>query len=208
VRVVRAEDVERERGKARAGEEYVLDCPIYVPSPSFAAMSLFLSFCKHGVKLRKTWHYTAQYLDLTMNPRALRANFQALSDSSLKTSRQLDDTYYSILEKLSTVRQTIGNLQELSTLTKQLHATFLSDTTELTEDIEGQFEVFRDFDGQEKLLDDLEGRIKVGKEKADALTKRLDDARRRVEAREKVEKEWETKTNRTCTDPKELPKLS
>lgn len=132
-----------------------------------------------------------------MRPRALRKNFQSLADASLKTSRQLDDTYYSILEKLSALRQTIGSLQELCALTKQLHSTFDSDTAELTDDIKGQFEAFSNFSSQEKLIDELESRIQAGKTKADALAKRLDSARRRVEAREKVEREWETRTNRT-----------
>jgi DNA repair exonuclease SbcCD ATPase subunit len=134
-----------------------------------------------------------------MSHRALRTTFHSLSDDSLKTSRQLDDTYYSILEKLTVVRRAIANLQELSNMTKQLHETFQADTRELTEDIQGQFDGFADFKGQEKELEELENRIKVGTEKADALTKRLDEAKSKVEAREKVEREWEKKTNRMCT---------
>jgi CHAD domain-containing protein len=129
---------------------------------------------------------------------ALRQTLHSLSDASLKTSRQLDDTYYSILEKLSALRQTIGSLQDLCTLTKQLHATFDSDTADLTDEIKAQFLGFDNFSAQENLIDELETRIQGGREKAEALAKRLDSARSRVEAREKVEREWETRTNRTC----------
>jgi predicted RNase H-like nuclease (RuvC/YqgF family) len=131
-----------------------------------------------------------------MGSRALRSSLQVLSDQSLKTSRQLDDTYYSILEKVTVLRQTIGSLQELSSLTKDLHDSFLSDTKELTDETKGQIAGFNNFEVQEGQLNVLEERIKRGKEKADALTTRLAEARKRVEARVKGEAEWEAWTNR------------
>jgi hypothetical protein len=126
---------------------------------------------------------------------ALRSSLQNLSDQSLKTSRQLDDTYYSILEKLTVLRQTIGSLQELSGLTKELHDSFLEDTKELADDIRGQFKAFNGFGEQERHIGELTERIKVGKERADALNIRLAEARTRVEKRAKAEAEWEARTN-------------
>jgi DNA repair exonuclease SbcCD ATPase subunit len=127
----------------------------------------------------------------------LRSSLQSLSDRSLKTSRRLDDTYYSILEKVSVLRQTIGSLQELSGLTKELHENFETDTTELVEEIQGQFEGFNDFKAQEEQVRELEDRVKAGKEKADALTARLATARERVAARAEADAEWEATTSRT-----------
>ncbi|KAF2662727.1 hypothetical protein K491DRAFT_685898 [Lophiostoma macrostomum CBS 122681] len=126
----------------------------------------------------------------------LRSSLQSLSDRSLKTSRRLDDTYYSILEKVSVLRQTIGSLQELSGLTKELHENFQTDTTELVEEIQGQFEGFNDFQSQEEQVRELEDRVKAGKEKADALTARLATARERVAARARADAEWEATTSR------------
>ena len=133
-----------------------------------------------------------------MEFRELRSSLQNLSEQSLKTSRRLDDTYYSILEKLSQLRQTIGSLQELSGLTKELHENFQSDTSELAEEAQGQVEGFSNFEAHQEQVMALEERIQSGKEKADALIARLADARERVESRAKVEAESEARTTRMC----------
>ncbi|KAF1944062.1 hypothetical protein EJ02DRAFT_442808 [Clathrospora elynae] len=125
--------------------------------------------------------------------RDLRTALQSLSDQSLKTSRRLDDTYYSILEKVSGLRQTIGTIQELSSLTRELHDNFESDTTELIEDVSGQVDAFDGFKTQQEHVTGLEERIKAGKEKADTLTARLAQAKERVDARAKSEALWQAK---------------
>ncbi|KAF1975298.1 hypothetical protein BU23DRAFT_579302 [Bimuria novae-zelandiae CBS 107.79] len=126
----------------------------------------------------------------------LRASLQSLSDQSLKTSRRLDDTYYSLLERVAQCRQTVGSLQELANLTSELHQNFQTDMGELAEDIEGQLEGFGGFEAQTEQVEKLEGRIKVGKEKATALAGRLEEAKRRVDARMKSEAELEARNTR------------
>ncbi|KAF2118318.1 hypothetical protein BDV96DRAFT_488467 [Lophiotrema nucula] len=126
----------------------------------------------------------------------LRASLQGLSEQSLKTSRRLDDTYYSILEKVAVLRQTIGSLQELSALTQELHEQFQSDTTALTEDIQGQFEGFNKFETHQEQVEALEQRITAGRDKANALTTRLAEARSKVDARAQLEAENEARTSR------------
>ncbi|KAH8733060.1 hypothetical protein GQ44DRAFT_696868 [Phaeosphaeriaceae sp. PMI808] len=128
--------------------------------------------------------------------RHLHTALKVLSDQSLKTSRRLDDTYYSILEKASVLRQTIGSLQELSGLTKELHENFTSDTKELVEDVQSQFDGFDTFDTQQQQITGLEERIKAGKQKADSLTDRLTVAKERVEARAQSELEWQANNTR------------
>ncbi|KAH7408233.1 hypothetical protein DE146DRAFT_366105 [Phaeosphaeria sp. MPI-PUGE-AT-0046c] len=128
--------------------------------------------------------------------RDLRAALTLLSDQSLKTSRRLDDTYYAILEKVSVLRQTIGSLQELSGLTKELHENFASDTKELIDDAQGQFDGFDAFDSQQQQVLGLEDRIRSGKKKADSLTDRLAKAKERVDAWAQAETEWEAKNTR------------
>lgn len=114
----------------------------------------------------------------------------------MKTSRRLDDTYYAILEKLSTLRQTIGTLQELSGLTKELHGNFETDAQDLLDDVKGQLENSDNFDTQQKQVTLLEERIRAGKEKADALTARLAEAKETVDRRARIEAQWEASTNR------------
>lgn len=113
----------------------------------------------------------------------------------------MDDTYYSILEKVSTLRQTIGTLQELSGLTKELHANFDTDAQDLLDDVKTQSENSDNFDVQQKQVAVLEERIRAGKEKADALTARLAEAKERVDTRAKSEAQWEASTNRTSLKP-------
>jgi DNA repair exonuclease SbcCD ATPase subunit len=129
--------------------------------------------------------------------RDLRTALKSLSDQSLKTSRRLDDTYYSILEKLSVLRQTIGSLQELSSLTRELRKNFETDTKELVDDVQGQYDGFENFDSQQEQIVVLEDRIQANKNKADCLTDRLAKARERVDARAQSESEWTAKNTRT-----------
>ncbi|KAH9873476.1 hypothetical protein IAQ61_004099 [Plenodomus lingam] len=136
-------------------------------------------------------------LKVQARERDLRAALQSLSDQSLKTSRRLDDTYYAILEKVSVLRQTIGTLQELSGLTKELQINFESDTKELVQHVSGQVEAFDDFQPSQQQVSALEERIKAGKQKADSLTARLARAKERVDARAKSEAQWQaTSTHR------------
>ncbi|KAF2498919.1 hypothetical protein BU16DRAFT_482081 [Lophium mytilinum] len=126
----------------------------------------------------------------------IRAQLQTLSEYSLNSTRRTDDTYYSILEKIAVLRSTIGELQELSNLTKELHEDFQNDADELEEEIIGQMDGYHEFEPQEQQMDVLEERVKAGREKARALNARLDDARKRVDIRERLEQEWEVKINR------------
>jgi len=142
---------------------------------------------------------------LNVTHRDLRIALQSLSEQSLQTSRRLDDTYYTILEKASVLRQTIGTLQELSSLTRELHENFESDTTELIDDVKGQVEAFDGFKTQQEQVSVLEDRIKVGREKADALTARLAQAQERVDAKAKSEAEWQAQnTSMVIPVPLEL----
>lgn len=167
-RPLRPEDVELERKRVEARERYC---------SSLQQRNMGLRFI-----------YKAN--------RDLRTALRTLSDQSLKTSRRLDDTYYSILEKVSVLRQTIVSLQELSGLTKELHDNFESDTKDLIDDIQGQYDGFDNFDNQQQQLVDLEDRIHVGKQKADSLTDRLAKVKERVDARAQAEQEWAARNTR------------
>jgi len=132
-----------------------------------------------------------------MLDRDLHTVFQSLSDQSLKTSRRLDDTYYSILEKNSTLQQTIGTLQDLSGLTKTLQANFESDTKELVNQVSGQVAGYDNFQSSQRQVNALEERIKLGKQKADSLTARLARARERVYRRARSEAQWQATNTRS-----------
>lgn len=114
----------------------------------------------------------------------------------MTTTRRLDDTYYSILEKVSGLHNTIDGLQELSTLTKKLGDEFTSDADELVDEVNNSLDSIGDFESQARLLEEFEARIVTGKEKAARLNERLEAARKRVDERERLEEEWRTSVNR------------
>ena len=98
------------------------------------------------------------------------------------------------------LRSTIGGLQDLSASTKELHESFQNDADEFQGEVEGQIDVFNGFEIQRQQIEKLEARIRAGREKADALNARLEEARRHVEARERIDGEWEAKMSRMfCT---------
>lgn len=127
----------------------------------------------------------------------LRESLQALSDQSMKTTRQLDDVYYSILEKLSVLQSTISNLQDLSSMTKNLHTEFQSQTGTFEAEMREQIDAFGGFDNPKQRIGDLETRVKTSKEKADESSARLESARARVLALEAEEKEYQDMVSRT-----------
>lgn len=126
----------------------------------------------------------------------LRASLQTLSEHSLRATRQLDDTYYSILEKASVLQSTIDRLQQLSTRMKELHSEFESETDKLGADIQAQIDGFGDFSHQKERVQELENRVKAGRERTGALTARLGDASKRIDARKELEAEWQAAARR------------
>ncbi|KAF2426460.1 hypothetical protein EJ08DRAFT_371999 [Tothia fuscella] len=126
----------------------------------------------------------------------LRSTLQTLSENSLKTTRELDDVYYSILEKVSVLAHTISTLQELSSLTRQLHEGFQGDARELESDIKSQIDGFEGFEKQKDTIEGYEKRMQDSKAKINDLTERLERARSRVQRLEKREGEWQATVSR------------
>jgi uncharacterized coiled-coil DUF342 family protein len=126
----------------------------------------------------------------------LRTTLQSLSELSMSTTRDLDDIYYSILDKASTLHNTINNLQELSLLTRQLHHDFDGHADELKEVWQEQINSFSGFNAQKEKIDGLDGRVKASREKADKLSSRLQAAQERIRVLEVREGEWQATVNR------------
>jgi len=117
----------------------------------------------------------------------------------MKITRDLDDRYYQLLEKLSGLRATINNLQGLSVLTGQLHIQFRQGTDELETDLHKQIGGFGGFGAQRAKIEAMEIRVKEGKKKADGLSERLDAARGRVTRLEESEKEYQDSISCECS---------
>lgn len=119
----------------------------------------------------------------------LRESLKNVEEVAMSSTRQLDDTYYTILEKASLLRSTVASLQSLAEESRAMHSSFQEQTSKLEEDTKDNLRGFDNFNAQEKAINDLVGQLKSSKEQRNKLDQRLEAARLRVEAYEMREKE-------------------
>ncbi|KAH7398019.1 hypothetical protein BKA64DRAFT_673360 [Cadophora sp. MPI-SDFR-AT-0126] len=126
----------------------------------------------------------------------LRNALNTLNTHSNSTTRRLDTTYYSVLEKLSTLQSTITSLKELAHLTRGLTEEFSTEAQEVVDDVTGQLDGFDGFREQEERLKALQERVGTGRARIKELGERVEVVRERVEGWEVAEGEWQDKTRR------------
>ncbi|KXJ95308.1 hypothetical protein Micbo1qcDRAFT_157186 [Microdochium bolleyi] len=119
-----------------------------------------------------------------------------LSTFSNDTTKTLDDSYYSALERLGTLQQTVVALKELASMSNELAYNFKHDAGELINEIETQVTPFGELDEHQERITSLQGRIGVGREKAKGLSDRVDRVRERVEGWEAADKMWQQRTRK------------
>jgi hypothetical protein len=119
-----------------------------------------------------------------------------LNTEANATTRKLDNTYYSVLEKLSMLQNTITSMKELATMTRTLNEEFKTEAEEIVTDVSTQIEGFENFSEQEKRISALAERVKTGRAKIKVLGSRVDIVRDRVEGWERGEIEWQEKTRK------------
>ncbi|KAF7885076.1 hypothetical protein EAF00_010894 [Botryotinia globosa] len=112
------------------------------------------------------------------------------------TSRHLDATYYSVLEKLGDLHKTIGSLKELAAMARQLNEDFSTEGEELVQESRAQLEGFEEFEAQEQKIRALEKRVQEGRNTVTTLSGRVDAVRKRVKGWEQAEEEWQDKTRK------------
>ncbi|KAF2173232.1 hypothetical protein M409DRAFT_17178 [Zasmidium cellare ATCC 36951] len=123
----------------------------------------------------------------------LRESLKTVEEAAMSSTRQLDDTYYSILEKASILRSTVASLSQLTDESRRLHASFTTDTSQLVSETKRNLNAFGNFAGQESTINTLVAHLKSSKDHTNALNARLEAARNRIEAYEKREKEKQKK---------------
>lgn len=126
----------------------------------------------------------------------LRNVLLELNARSNSATRRLDNTYYSVLEKLSLLQSTINSLKELATMTRQLNDDFKVESEELVAEVETQLDAFHGLEEQQKKIRILEQSVKKGREKIETLASRVDVIRKRVEGWERGEVEWQEKARK------------
>ncbi|KAI9759162.1 MAG: hypothetical protein M4579_002535 [Chaenotheca gracillima] len=126
----------------------------------------------------------------------LKSSLAHLNEVSNQSTRRLDDTYYSILEKLSTLHSTIASLQELSQLNKRLLENVEVEGEEIRSGFQQEIDGFGSFEAQQARIKGLQDRMHQGKEKVGILGRRLEKVRNKVGQWERNETEWQARTSR------------
>lgn len=124
----------------------------------------------------------------------LHESLKNVEEVAMGSTRQLDDTYYTILEKASLLRSTVSSLQSLAEQSRAMHSSFQEQSVKLEGDTKDVFKSFENFNAQEKAIDELVAQLKNSKDMRDKLGQRLEAARNRVEAYEMREKEKKKKS--------------
>lgn len=121
------------------------------------------------------------------------ANLESFANS---TTKQLDETYYSVLEKLSALQGTISSLKELAEHSRQLNSSFSTEAGELVTDISAQLDAFEQFEDQQERILALQSRIQSGRELIRSLSERVDIVGERIESWGRADREWQEKTRK------------
>lgn len=123
----------------------------------------------------------------------LRTSLKAVEEVAMKSTRQLDDVYYNILEKASILRSTVASLQQLAEESRRMHTQFHEEAAKLEQETKKNLEGFGNFDGQERAINDLVQQLKKSRDDTHKLNERLEVARNRIEAYEQRENERQKK---------------
>ncbi|OBT66417.1 hypothetical protein VE03_04857 [Pseudogymnoascus sp. 23342-1-I1] len=127
------------------------------------------------------------------DPRKSLHDLRILSNT---TTSRLDNTYYSVLEKLSVLQASIASLKELSLIARQLNEDFDEDSQAVAKEIQEQIKAFGDFQAPQTKIEALQARIQTGREKVNKLGARVEVIRKRAEGWAKVEDQWQEKTRK------------
>ncbi|RKF64424.1 hypothetical protein OnM2_019104 [Erysiphe neolycopersici] len=113
-----------------------------------------------------------------------------LQDVSATINKRLDDTYYSILEKLSSLQSTIISLKDLASKTRQLNVRLVSECHKVSYDSNRQLDCFESFQDQVTRIKQLKKRVDLGRQRFLCLIDRVKHVKKRVEGWEIDERQW------------------
>lgn len=119
-----------------------------------------------------------------------------LSTFSTEASRRLDDTYYSVLEKLGVLQSTVVALRELAGMSAEMNSTFDREARELAHEVESQLNGFGGLADQQARIEALQGRVRRGRAKVAALSGRVDAVRDRIEGWERADAALQERSRR------------
>ncbi|KHN96328.1 uncharacterized protein MAM_05914 [Metarhizium album ARSEF 1941] len=127
---------------------------------------------------------------------SLKQSLMDLNSLSTTMTKRLDDTYYSVLEKMSTLQHTVLALKDLAESSRDLCESFDKDARELENDIICQLGAAGHFEEQQRRISTLQNRIQEGRDKIQALASRVEVVQARVESWEQADRRWQEKTRK------------
>ncbi|POS80879.1 hypothetical protein DHEL01_v200746 [Diaporthe helianthi] len=126
----------------------------------------------------------------------LRKSLVELSSISTGATRRLDDTYCGVLEKLSSLQNTVVALKELASASASTNEGFTADLESVLAEAQAQLDALGQFDEQQARVQALQDRVHGGRERITALSDRVDIVRQKVERWERADYLWQNKTRR------------
>ena len=133
---------------------------------------------------------------LTLFGSGLKQSLADLNNFSTTMTRRLDETYYSVLERMSTLQNTIVALRDLAQSSHAICETFDKDARDLENDIIRQLSAAGQFEEQQRRISTLQSRIRDGRDRIQALSSRVDVVQQRVEKWERADRAWQEKTRK------------
>ncbi|KAH8175791.1 hypothetical protein LIA77_04209 [Sarocladium implicatum] len=126
----------------------------------------------------------------------LKESLAGLQDFAADATKRLDDTYYSVLEKMDALQNTITALRELAETSHDVYGSFEKDSRDLEHEIVSQIGSLGRFDDQQSKIESLQSRIEGGRARIAVLSQRVDVVRERVEGWEEADRDWQEKTRK------------
>jgi hypothetical protein len=126
----------------------------------------------------------------------LKESLVNLHDFAAESAKRLDETYYSVLEKMDALQSTIAALKDLADTSHDIYGTFEKDSRDLEHEIVSQIGTLGRFEDQQSKIESLQSRIEGGRERIGVLSQRVEVVRERVEGWEEADREWQEKTRK------------
>ncbi|KAJ2900795.1 uncharacterized protein MKZ38_002233 [Zalerion maritima] len=126
----------------------------------------------------------------------LKKSISELGVFSTTATKRLDDTYYSVLERLSMLHSTIIAIKDLAGLLKQMDDSFRARSSEVVADTNSRLEALGAFEMQQNKIEALQKRIIRGRNTINALSRRVDVVGDRIDGWEKADTEWQERTRK------------
>lgn len=156
---------------------------------AWMAPSLLLFLSSITIKSRRIWLIGLMYS-------GFKKSLAELNAFSTMTTRRLDETYYNVLEKLTTLQNTIVALKDLAQASTSTNDGFIAESQAVITEAQAQLDGFGDFTEQQMRVQALQDRVHGGRERIAALSARVDVVRQRVEKWERADREWQERTRR------------